>query len=318
MLNLPPRLAARLNSSQFANLHTFLIAARHLSFARAADELCLTASAVSHRIGRLESALSVRLFERLTRKVRLTAEGERIFEILQHAMGELSEALQQSPHSDSSDISGAIALYARPSLAQCWLVPRLADFASRYPQISLDLRVGNDNVDFRARSVDLALYYADGDFPGLVSHRLMEEKMAPVCSPEYARRHDLLATPANLRHCTLLHDSLAWNNAAHHAEWTAWAKQSGMEALLPAHGFTFDRSDLCVLAATHHAGIAIGRQQLVQEQIQRGELVLPFGGFSRSGRYDYYLVHPPLDPVPRRLQVLMDWLRECSLAFPRT
>jgi LysR family D-serine deaminase transcriptional activator len=221
----------------------------------------------------------------------------------------LSEALQPSAH---SDIGGSLALYVRPSLAQCWLVPRLADFAKRYPQIALDLRVGNDNVDFRARDIDLALYYGDGDFPGLVSHKLMDEHMAPVCSPEYARRHDLLANPENLRHCTLLHDSLAWNNAAHDAEWTMWAKQSGMAALLPARGYTFDRSDLCVLAATHHTGIAIGRRQLVQQQLDRGELMLPFGGFSRSGRYDYYLVHPPLKPVPRRLQALMDWLRECA------
>ena len=72
MLNLPPRISSRLNSTQFANLHTFLVAARHLSFARAAQELCLTASAVSHRISRLETALNMKLFQRLTRQVSLT------------------------------------------------------------------------------------------------------------------------------------------------------------------------------------------------------------------------------------------------------
>ncbi|MCP9761154.1 D-serine ammonia-lyase, partial [Aquitalea sp. S1-19] len=144
MLNLSPRMGAKLTNAQFANLHTFLVAARHLSFARAAEELCLTASAVSHRIARLEQSLSLALFHRLTRRVALTEDGERIYRILQGAMGELSEALQQTPQ---AEVAGAIALYVRPSLAQCWLVPRLANFSARYPHISLDIRVGNDNVD---------------------------------------------------------------------------------------------------------------------------------------------------------------------------
>ncbi|KIU52164.1 transcriptional regulator [Pseudomonas putida] len=309
MLNLPPRLSARLNSSQFANLHTFLVAARHLSFAQAAEELCLTPSAVSHRIARLEQALAQRLFERLTRRIRLTAEGERVFAILQGVMEQLGDALEPSPE---AELRGAVALYARPSAAQCWLVPRLADFHQRYPNIALDVRVGNDAVDFRTHNIDLALLYANGEFPGLVSHALMSETIAPVCSPRYAELHQLFDNPANLRQCTLLHDALAWENAVFDAEWQLWAGQQGLLDALPQRGLTFDRSDLCVTAAIHHAGIAIGRQRLVQARIDQGELVLPFGGFSQPGRYDYFLVHPPRDPLPRRVQVLIDWLKGCA------
>lgn len=307
MLNLPPRLSSRLNSSQFANLHTFLVAARHLSFALAAEELCVTPSAVSHRIARLEQALDLRLFERLTRRVRLTGEGERVFAILEGVMEQLSEALQQSPQ---AELCGSVALYARPSAAQCWLVPRLADFHQRYPNIALDIRVGNDAIDFRTQNVDLALLYANGEFPGLASHALMSETIAPVCSPLYAERHGLLEAPHNLRHCTLLHDALAWDNAVYDAEWQLWARQQGLLDLLPQRGLTFDRSDLCVTAAINHAGIAIGRQRLVQSRIDQGELIQPFGGFSQPGRYDYFLVHPHRDPMPPRVQVLIDWLKE--------
>ena len=309
MLNLPPRLSTRLNSSQFANLHTFLVAARHLSFALAAEELCLTPSAVSHRIARLEQALSLRLFERLTRRIRLTSEGERVFAILQGAMGQLCDALEQSPQ---AELSGPVALYARPSAAQCWLVPRLADFHQRYPNIALDVRVGNDAVDFRTQNIDLALLYANGEFAGLVSHALMSETIAPVCSPHYAALHGLHGAPHNLRQCTLLHDALAWENAVFDAEWQLWARQQGMLEALPQRGLTFDRSDLCVTAAVNHVGIAIGRQRLVQDRIDKGELVLPFGGFSQPGRYDYFLVHPPRDPLPARVQVLIDWLKACA------
>ncbi|MDN0075285.1 DNA-binding transcriptional regulator DsdC [Crenobacter sp. SG2303] len=311
MLNLPPRLGARLDSTQFANLHTFLAAARHLSFTRAAEELCLTPSAVSHRIGRLERALEQRLFIRLTRKVQLTEAGERIFQILQGAMDELTEALQPG---SVNEVAGPLAVYVRPSLAQGWLVPQLADFTERYPAVTLDIRVGNEQVDFRTQRIDLALYYADGNFPGLASTRLMDEKIAPVCSPDYARRHALIGRPDNLRHCTLLHDSLAWHNAAHDAEWTLWARHHGVATALPERGLSFDRSDLCVLAAQNHAGIAIGRQRLVQAQLDRGELMLPFGPFTLSGHYAYYLVHPSKDALPKRLQLFIDWLHECAMA----
>jgi LysR family D-serine deaminase transcriptional activator len=311
MLNLPPRLGSGLDSSQFANLHTFHAAARHLSFARAAAELCLTPSAVSHRIARLERGLGLKLFQRLTRQIRLTADGERIFNILQGAMGQLLEALQQAP---GAEIAGPLAIYVRPSLAECWLVPRLADFTARYPAVALDIRVGNDTVDFRTQNIDLALYFTRDEFPGLIASKLMDERIAPVCSPQYAQRHGLLDNPENLAQCTLLHDSLAWDNAAHDAEWQLWAGHSGMEARLPQRSLTFDRSDLCVLAAVNHAGIAIGRSQLVQQRLERGELILPFGGFALASRCHYQLVHPALEPMPSRLQVFIAWLHACTAA----
>ena len=73
---------------------------------------------------------------------------------------------------------------------------------------------------------------------------------------------------------------------------------------------TFDRSDLSTLAAINHAGVAIGREQLVRKRIQDGELVLPFGGFREAVNYGYYLVHPTHETMPKRLQVLIDWLIE--------
>lgn len=307
MLNLPPRLGAGLNSSQFANLYTFQAAARHLSFARAALELCLTPSAVSHRIARLEQGLGLRLFQRLPRQLRLTEEGERIFLILQGALDELREALQPAP---GSEVGGSLAVYARPSLAACWLVPRLAEFTARYPAVTLDVRVGNDCVDFRTQRIDLALYYGRGEFPGLVAEQLMDERVAPVCSRRYAEQHGLLERPDNLRQCTLLHDSLAWDNAAFDAEWAHWGRQRGVE--LPARHLSFDRSDLCMLAAGNHAGIAIGRYRLVRERLASGELILPFGDRWLPGPSAYYLVHPPREPLPGRLQAFIDWLRECA------
>ncbi|UVL22277.1 DNA-binding transcriptional regulator DsdC [Pseudomonas donghuensis] len=310
MLNLPDRLGMRLNGAQFANLHTFLAVARHLSFSQAAQELCLTASAVSHRIARLEQALALRLFERLTRRIRLTAEGERLYQVLQGFEAQLQEALQPL----TTQVSGALSLYVRPSVAQHWLVPRLADFQQRYPQLSLDIRTGNDPVDFRTRPVDLALLYGHGEFPGLVSRLLMDERIAPVCSPQYAERHGLIGHPERLAQCTLLHDALAWEHAVFDAEWQRWAREQNLQQLLPASHLTFDRSDLCSAAARHHAGVAMGRQRLVQPLLDQGALILPLGGFSQAAGQGYYLVHPPREPLAQRVRVMVEWLRECALS----
>lgn len=296
-----------LNGAHLSNLHTFLVAARHLSFARAADELCLTASAVSHRIARLEEELSLKLFNRLPRQIGLTDDGERIFKVMQHTMHTLSEAMQERAH---APIEGQLCFYVRPSVAQGWLVPKLADFTARYPGIQLDIRVGNEPIDYRTRRIDLVLCYSNGKHPGLESIRLMPERIAPVCSPQYAEALGLMGHPERLAHCTLLHDVAAWDNIAFDAEWRQWLHAVADDSELPEHFMTFDRSDLSTLAAINHAGVAIGREQLVRTQIEAGELVLPFGGFVESGQSAYYLVHPAHQTMPKRLQALIDWLVE--------
>lgn len=297
--------SARLDGGQFANLHTFLAVARRLSFAAAADELCLTPSAVSHRIARLERSLDLRLFQRLTRGIRLTPDGERILAALEKSMAELDAALHPQA---GAEPAGRVALYTHPSIAQCWLAPRLATLVERHPMLELDIRSGNGDADFRGGGADLALYYGDGRFPGLASLKLMDEEMAPVCSRAYAERHGLLSDPARLRDCRLLHDAQAWRHAAHDAEWALWASRHGVESLLPPRALTLDRSDLCLAAAAGHAGIAIGRRHLAQAMLDSGQLVLPLGGFEAVERYAYYLVHPRQTDLSGRLRAVIDWL----------
>lgn len=304
-----PAPGTKLNGAHLANLHTFLIAARYLSFSRAANELCLTPSAISHRIARLEDALQLTLFDRLPRQVRLTEDGERIFLIMQETMDGLSEALQERSR---TTIAGRLAVFVQPSFAQCWLTPRLAQFCERYPEVQLDIRVGNERVDYRTRHIDLFLTYSNGDFPGLASEKLMPERIAPVCSPAYASKHGLSAGLQALSSCTALHDVQAWEDASFDAEWKLWAQAAGASEHLSERLITFERSDLCVVAAINDAGIAIGREQLVRHRIANGELVLPFGGFIDAREHGYYLVYPPRTPLPRRLSAFTGWLHECA------
>ncbi len=121
-----------LSGYQLAKLHTFEAAARHGSFAMAADELSLSPSAVSHRISALEEELGFKLFERFHRKVVLTADGQRVFWALKSSLEFINQEILEIKN---QELSGPLTIYSRPSIAQCWLVPRLADFSRLHPQI---------------------------------------------------------------------------------------------------------------------------------------------------------------------------------------
>lgn len=198
-----------LTGFQLSKLYTFEVAARHESFALAAEELFLTPSAVSHQINVLEKELNIKLFLRLHRKVQLTPEGNRVFWALQSSLDHLNTEIKAI---QNQALAGSLTIYARPSIAQCWLVPKLSDFIQRYPFIQLSILTGNENVNFQRTGVDLALYFDNQPSFQLNYQYLMDEYIIPVCSPEYAEKFNLMNTVENLKHCTLLHDCQAWSN----------------------------------------------------------------------------------------------------------
>jgi LysR family D-serine deaminase transcriptional activator len=172
-----------LNGWQLSKMYTFEVAARHESFALAAEELSLSPSAVSHRINLLEEELGIQLFVRSHRKVELTPEGKRVWWTLKSSLDTLNQEILDIKN---QALSGTLTVYSRPSIAQCWLVPMLGDFTRRYPSISLTILTGNDYVNMQRTGVDLALYFDDTPPNHLSHHFLMDEAILPVCSPEYA------------------------------------------------------------------------------------------------------------------------------------
>ncbi|GLY61129.1 hypothetical protein Pcaca05_19860 [Pectobacterium carotovorum subsp. carotovorum] len=127
-------------------MYTFETAARHESFALAAEELSLSPSAISHQINQLEQELEIRLFARSHRKVSLTTEGRRVFWTVKASLDALNRELLDIKN---QELSGTLTIYSRPSIAQCWLVPALGDFARQYPAIALNILTGNESVTFQ-------------------------------------------------------------------------------------------------------------------------------------------------------------------------
>lgn len=296
-----------LNDQYLINLQTFIYTARFLSFQLAAEYLYLSPSAISHRIGKLEKQLGFLLFRRFARKIKLTNEGERLYEVLKDSFGKINLEIQDIR---SNELSGSLNIFSHPSVAGDWLIPRLGDFAQRYPAIQLNIRTGNEQADFETQSIDVALYYNNGHFPGFNSERFMEEEVFPVCSREYAAQHNLINHPENLKNCTLLHDAKAWHFSALDAEWHIWCRQMQLELPYSRSYITFDSSRSASFAAIYHTGVAMGRLHLVYSWLKNKQLINPFELPPLKTFFHYYLVWPRLSHTPPRLTVFLEWIKQ--------
>ncbi|MBB1309055.1 MULTISPECIES: DNA-binding transcriptional regulator DsdC [unclassified Pseudoalteromonas] len=295
----------RLNSSQLSKLHTFEVAARHCSFSLSAEELSITPSAISHRINGLEDELGIQLFKRSHRKISLTSEGERIYRTLKQSLNTLNQEILEVR---DGEISGTLTIYSRPSFAQCWLVPRIYKFKELHPAIGLNILTGNENINFYGHGIDVAIYFDDKTPQKFWYQQIMSESISPVCTPDYAKKHDLEAGVQNLHKCTLLHDNQAWNYDSNLDEWESWAKTYGIEPIKQIPSMGFDRSDLAVIAAINNAGIAMGRHSLVQKRIISGELIKPFPGKEVSCQQRYY-VATLKNQNAKKVELFIDWLK---------
>jgi LysR family glycine cleavage system transcriptional activator len=277
-------------------LRSFEAAARQLSFTRAAQELHVTQTAVSHQMRLLEEHLGVRLFLRLPRRLVLTSEGRayarelgRVFE----RIGDATAALQSRPGRE------VLAVTSLPSLAARWLVPRVGGFLDAHPQIDLRLVATERPVDFTRESLDLGIRWGYGRWAGLVSEKLMEDECFPVCSPTLLPRRRRLAL-ADLARLTLLHDDSP-------DDWRRWLRAAGAAGIDAERGHVLTDASLTMQLAVAGRGIALGRRVLVQGELAAGLLVRPFA-VSIPSEPAYYLVSsPPTADLPR-VRAFRDWL----------
>jgi LysR family glycine cleavage system transcriptional activator len=279
-------------------LRAFECAARHLSFTSASRELSVTPAAVSHQVKLLENHLGLPLFTRLTRKLVLTPEGEQL-------LPELGEALDR--------IAGAVAAISRnlanerltvrlgPSLAARWLSPRLHQFWQRFPEIDLCLLHSNSPVNFNSEDVDLAITYGSGDWPGVVSARLLDADYFPVCSPAM-----LSGGRLQLAGKTLLHD-------ARYDNWEKWLALTDISGVNPRRGIIIDDTNVLIQAALNGQGVALASSLFVGEHLASGQLVRPFEPVLYSEEA-YYVVCPRGHLRRPAVQAFRDWLLETRRA----
>jgi len=279
----------------FAALRAFEAAARHLSFKRAAEELNLTPSAVSHQIKALEDDLGVRLFFRSGRGLQLAKPAAELYPAVRDAFASLSAATAAVRRHETR---GTLTVSLLASFAGRWLIPRLYDFQQRFPGLDLRLSSSVHLVDFCTEDVDAAIRYGRGDWPGLRIVELIPEEHYPVCSPGTRR---LLRTPEDLVRMTLLH------NRQYPDAWRMWLTAAGVDGIDPNAGSTFDDGELVRAAAASGLGVGLGTRPAVDMDLASGKLVAPFDLSLASG-CSYYLVWPPEKDDDPNLVLFRDWL----------
>ena len=280
-------------------LPSFEVAARHLSFSTAADELHVTHGAISRQMKSLEDHLGVRLFRRLGRGLELTAAGAALLPAVRTALDVVEAGARQVSDTGRPD---ALVVSCLPTFMMRWLIPRLYDFKAHHSGLDVRLSASSAPAVFGRDGVDVAIRLDAAPWPpDAVAIPFLEEAIGPVCSPAFAARHRL-RRPADLARLPLLHTDTrreAW------ADWISRGDDPGLTSV-SSGGTRFEHFYFMLEAAVGGLGVAVAPQPLVAEDLPLGRLVAPFG-FVPSGRR-YHLVCPQEAVGMHKVKTFRSWL----------
>jgi LysR family glycine cleavage system transcriptional activator len=283
-------------------LQGFVVAARQRNLSRAAESLHLTVSALSHQIRALEERLNQRLFVRGPRGIVLTGDGERLYE----AVAAHFDALEHALRPGGSRRDDVLTLSLLPSLASSWLVPRLSEFLARHPQLEINLHSSAALVDFnREPTVDAALRFGPGTWPGVTAVHLFDDWITPVASPALIAEHSRNKRPDDLGCYPLLGDP--------GGRWVDWfARFGGVPPKRYVAGF--GDTETLQRAATAGMGVALARLTMTRPLIDAGLLVM-LSPHRLKSDYAHYLVHPPRSNDHAGLIAFREWLLVQARAY---
>lgn len=280
-------------------LRAFEAVARHLSMARAAEELHVTPAAVSQQIRQLEDLLGQPLFRR-GKQIVLTETAEAALPLLTDAFDRLEHAAARlRPDTDN----GPLVVSSPPAFAARWLMARLEDFQNRHPEIELRLSATRRLVDFTLEDVDCAIRFGDGQYHGLSVDRLMPETFIPVAAPSVAAG---ITSIEDIARKPLLNDEWHTDHQLF-PDWKSWLTAQGVTLDAPLRVKHFGESNLTIQAALAGLGVALAWRSLVEDDLKSGRLVhLLDQKIDVSSAY--YLVTPPNRLEVPKVAAFRQWL----------
>lgn len=285
-------------------LPAFEAAARTLSFTRAGQELFLTQSAVSRQIKALEAHFGCPLFERLTRALRLTPEGEELYRVATDVLARLHVAGERLRGGGGPR---TLTLTTTPGFASLWLIPRLPGLMKAHPRIDVRIAASNDLVNLERSLIDLAIRYSSSDATPRGAVSLFGEEVFPVCSPALAQDDERpLRTPRDLARHVLLHLDYPQGRGTW-LDWDTWLAALGVADLAPAGALHFSQYDQMIHAAIAGQGVALGRSPLVARALRDARLVAPFPRSEVVPRA-YYLIESPRAADKPQVRAFVEWL----------
>lgn len=281
-------------------LRAFAEVGRHGSMKRAAASLGVTSGAVSQQIRQLEERVGMPLFLRSHHKMVLTEAGARVHPLLRGAFDQIEHALRML---ETERARKTISLSTVPSFAASWLVPRLGSFTTRHPDIEIRVEASTALADLRRDGVDIAIRHGLGDYPDLLSERLMTPVLVPVGSPALLAAGAPIREPADCLAYPLLQD-------ADRADWALWLAAHGeSDDPRAARGTAFEDDYLLIRAAQAGQGLALVPREYAREEIAAGRLAQALDK-PWPARFAYYLVMRPDVALRPEVEAFVDWIKE--------
>jgi len=289
-------------------LRAFEAAARHLSLSRAAQELHVTAGALSHQIRGLEELLGLKLFERRVRSIALTPAGKLLYPGLQTGFARIQEAVAGLGAVGDQRV---LVVSTAPGFTAKWLAPRLYRFAAAQPDIDVRVSSSFGYANFTTDGIDVALrnfVRRAAPDPALVIEKLVEVSLLPVCSPRLSAAHGPFAGPAALARVPLIHDD-ALAGRPEVPTWADWFRAAGVQGVDVSRGLRFNSTDHALDAAGEGAGVLLAHDLLAYDELRTGRLVIPVARPMSTGRA-YYFVCPKRRSESPQVQAFRTWIKQ--------
>lgn len=280
-----------------ASLQAFEAVARRRSFALAATELHLTASAISHQVARLESQLGVRLFERSAHGVRLSTAGDTYLSRVSGALSAIASATDDL----RQGVSNSLYVHSAPSLASLWLMPRLRAFAQAHPDISLNLSAAHTHSDFALGQADIDIRYGVPQWPNLVVEPLFEERIVPLASPAFIQEHRL-KRPEHLLDVPLIQSTVSV------VQWPDWFAAFTEQRAPERFAVRFDRAQMSLDAAMQGLGVALESTTNAGRHIAERKLRPLFGLDKAIKVKAHFAVYPARHAKRPPVEAFLSWL----------
>jgi LysR family glycine cleavage system transcriptional activator len=278
-----------------------------MSFQDAAKELEVTPTAISHQIKNLEQYLGLSLFiRRNPRPLMLTQAGQQLYPVLRDGLDRFAFTIA---HLQTDQTVTELTVTAINDFASKWLVPRLPKFQVTYPDIDIRLQTSVNVIDLKSGTVDMAIRYGHGNYPGLVAIKLLSDAFIPVCSPLLIQQKPL-DTLEDLVHHTLIHCEWVNYSGNDQPSWPRWLQQAGATTVDPTRGLTFTGESLAIQAALNGQGVALCSNIHAADDLAKGLLIQPFD--TELVGFSFYAVYLPEHPKQEAITHFVDWLEEMA------
>ncbi|QND53202.1 LysR family transcriptional regulator [Phyllobacterium sp. 628] len=280
-------------------IRVFESVARLQNFTKAADELNMTQSAVSYQVKLLEEFAGAPLFQRLARGVTLTAKGEVLAPVIRRALGELGDTFRSIREEQNSVLVVSVV----HTFASNWLTPRIVDFQTKFPDISVRFDISSHLVNYAAEGIDCGVRSGKGNWPGMTAHPLLSGGFTALASPAYLERNGRPETPADLLNYHLITPDDDW--------WPVWFRQAGVEGplVMTKPGVGIDTQQIIGGLALSGGGVALVSPGFFQTEIDSGRLVQLFDICASTGS-DYYVIYPETRQISPKVRRFRDWILE--------